>query len=73
MANVLAVSMVYFPYLLIGLGQAIIVGTRRIGRAGDDSVKAEGCRIHLVTSLEKTNAASAKERDISGYPVFSPY
>lgn len=73
MANVLAVSMVYFPYLLIGLGQAIIVGTRRTGRTGDDSVGAEGCRIHLVTSLEKTNAASAKERDISGYPILSPY
>ncbi len=27
MANIITVSMVYFPYVIAGLGQAVIVGT----------------------------------------------
>lgn len=45
MANIIAASMVCFPYVMVGLGQAIIVGTHQAGRTVHDTTETTGRRV----------------------------
>ena len=77
MANIIAASMVCFPYVIVGLGQAIIVGTHSAGRTVRDTAEATGRRIPLMTFDERVKTSrKADARSpvcfIPGCPVFAP-
>ena len=70
MHNMMDVSMVCFPYVLMGLGQAVIAGTSMPGMKTDNRDEVPGRRVTRITF--DTAAPSAKDRTVSGYPVLSP-
>lgn len=69
MANILAASMVCFPYVLVGLGQAIIVGTHSAGRNVRDAISTTDRTIPVRRTFEETLKTSREEdtRDQVGY------
>lgn len=77
MANIIAASMVCFPYIIVGLGQAIIVGTHLAGRAVRDTGETAG-RVISLTTFDESVMASRKEDTrctvcfIPGCPIFTP-
>lgn len=76
MANIITASMVCFPYVMVGLGQAIIAGTHSTGRTAQDTAETMGRKIPLMT-YAGTVKASRKEDTrckvcfIPGCPVFT--
>ena len=70
MHNMLNLSMACFPYVLMGLGQAVIAGTNMPGRETDDSDEIRGRRITRLAF--DTAAPRVEDRTVSGYPVLSP-
>ncbi len=76
MANVIAASMVCFPYVIVGLAQAIIAGAHSAGRTDRDAAETIGGRIPLV--FDESAMTSRKEDTrckvcfIPGCPVFIP-
>jgi hypothetical protein len=78
MANILTSSMVYFPYVMVGLGQAIIVGARSAGRAAYDTAEeTTGKKVPLSTFGERVNISRNEDKRckvcfIPGCSVFAP-
>jgi hypothetical protein len=70
MATIITASMAYFPYVMVGLGQAIIVGTNPAGRTVHDTAETTGRRIPLMTFEERVKT-SGKEDTRPGCPVFT--
>lgn len=71
MVNMVTLSMVCFPYVMMGLGQVIIVGINQTERKADNTDKIRGRRI-TRRIFEKADS-SAEDRTIWGYPVLSPH
>lgn len=79
MANIIAASMVCFPYVIVGLGQAIIAGALSAGRTDRDATETMGRRIPLgIMTFDESAKTSSKEDTrckvcfIPGCPVFIP-
>lgn len=74
MANIIAASMVCFPYVIVGLGQAIIAGAHSAGRTDRDATETMGRRIPLgiMTFDESAKTSRCKVCFIPGCPVFIP-
>lgn len=78
MANIIATSMVCFPYVMVGLGQAIIVGTHAAGRTVRDTAEETTGRKIPLSTFDERVMASRKEDGrckvcfIPGCPVFAP-
>lgn len=78
MASVIAASMVCFPYVIVGLGQAIIVGTHSTVRTVRDTAAGiNGQKIPFMTSNEMVKASRKEETRckicfIPGCAVFTP-
>ncbi|CUS33807.1 hypothetical protein COMA2_140089 [Candidatus Nitrospira nitrificans] len=78
MANIIDASMVCFPYVMAGLGQAIIVGTHSAGRTVRDTAdEMIGRKIPLAIFDEGLMAsrkadARCKVCFIPGCSVFAP-
>ncbi len=78
MASVIAASMVCFPYVIVGLGQAIIVGTHSTVRTVRDTpAEINGQKIPFMTSNEMVKASRKEETRckicfIPGCAVFTP-
>lgn len=77
MANIITASMVCFPYVMVGLGQAIIMGTHSAGRTIYDTAETTGRKVPLMAFDE--NGTASREGDtrckvcfIPGCPVFAP-
>lgn len=63
MTNIIAVSMVCFPYVIVGFGQAIIVGTHQAGRTVRDTAEEiNGRKISFMTSGERVKASRREDR-----------
>lgn len=71
MHNMLDISMVCFPYVVMGVGQAVIAGTAMTRRKTKKVNELQGRRITRLTF--DTAASSAKGRILSGPPVLSPH
>lgn len=71
MQNMLTLVMVCFPYVMMGLGQVIIVGINQTERKADNTDEIRGRRI--TRRIFEKAASSAEDRTIWGYPVFSPH
>ncbi len=71
MTNAVTFSMVCFPYVMMGLGQAIIATTllpeRRVDRMEEIHGRRMTCRM-----VEKATS-NAGDRTVSRYPVLSPH
>ena len=64
MASIIAASMVCFPYVIAGLGQAIIVGTHSAGRTVRDTAEEiKGQKIPFMTSNEIADALGWDKND----------
>ena len=77
MASIITASMVCFPYVIVGLGQAIIVGTHAAGRTVHDRADSIGRRIPLATFDERVMASLKEDTRckvcfIPGCSVFAP-
>ena len=77
MANIITVSMACFPYVIAGLGQAIIMGTHAAGRTVHDTAEAKDRRITLATYDENVKASRTGEKRckvcfVPGCRVFAP-
>ena len=77
MATIITASMAYFPYVMVGLGQAIIVGTHSVGRTVHDTAETTGRRIPLTTYDERVKTSRTEDTRckvcfIPGCPVFAP-
>ena len=78
MASIIAASMVCFPYVIAGLGQAIIVGTHSAGRTVRDTAEEiKGQKVPFMTSNEIVQASRKEETRckvcfIPGCAVFAP-
>ena len=78
MASVIAASMVCFPSVIVGLGQAIIVGTHSTVRTvRDTAAEINGQKIPFMTSNEMVKASRKEETRckicfIPGCAVFTP-
>ena len=70
MHDMLDLSMVCFPYALMGLGQAVIAGANVTRKRTNNTDELRGRRITRLTV--DAAASSAKDRTVSGYPVLSP-
>jgi hypothetical protein len=70
MANILAASMVCFPYVLVGLGQAIIVGTHSTGRTVRDAISTTDRTIPLRKFEERLK--TSREEDTRDQVAFIP-
>ena len=77
MANIITASMVCFPYVMVGLGQAIIMGTHSAGRTVHDRAETAVRKVPLMAFDE--NSTASREGDtrckvcfIPGCPVFAP-
>jgi len=70
MATVLSVSMVCFPYVIMGFGQAIIAGTMQAGRTvhGTEEV---GRRTSILAAFENARTPSLEVSGIPKYPALS--
>lgn len=76
MATIITASMAYFPYVMVGLGQAIIVGTNPAGRTVHDTAETTGRRIPLMTFEERVKTSGKEDTRckvcfIPGCPVFT--
>lgn len=76
MANIITASMACFPYVMVGLGQAIIVGTHSTGRTAHDTAETTGRRIPLMTFEERVKTSGKEDTRckvcfIPGCPVFT--
>lgn len=76
MANIITASMVCFPYVMVGLGQAIIAGTQSVGRLTHDAAETTGLRIPLTTFEERAKRSRTEDTRckvcfIPGCPVFA--
>lgn len=71
MVNMLTLSMVCFPYVMMGLGQVIVVGINQAERKADNTDEIRGRRI-TRRFFEKADF-SVQDRTIWGYPVLSPH
>ncbi|NGZ96267.1 MAG: hypothetical protein CV089_09090 [Nitrospira sp. WS110] len=67
MAHIITVSMVCFPYVMAGLGQAIIVGTHSAGRPVPDTAATSGRKIPLPAREDHCKVCF-----IPGCPLFAP-
>jgi ABC-type tungstate transport system substrate-binding protein len=65
MVNILTASMVCFPYVIAGVGQAIIMGTNPAGRTVRDR------KIPLATFDVSNEGKRCKICFIPGCPVFA--
>jgi len=77
MANIIAASMVCFPYVMVGFGQAIIVATHSAGKTVGDTTESTGLKIPLATSDERIMTSHKEDTRckvcfIPGCPVFIP-
>jgi hypothetical protein len=77
MANIITASMVCFPYVMVGLGQAIIMGTHSAGRTVHDTAEATGQKLPVMAF--DGNVTTSREEEtrckvcfIPGCPVFVP-
>lgn len=70
MHNMLDLSMVCFPYVVMGVGQVVIAGTNVTRKKANNTDELQGRRITRLTF--DTAASSAEDRTVSGYPVLSP-
>lgn len=74
MANIITASMVCFPYVMVGLGQAIIMGAHQAGRTARDKAEA---RVPFVTFDGRLKTSRREDRQckvcfIPGCTVFAP-
>jgi len=77
MENVITASMVCFPYVIVGLGQAIILGAHSAGRTVRDTAETTGRKIPLTVFDESVRKTRQKDTGckvcfIPGCPVFTP-
>ena len=76
MANIITASMVCFPYVMVGHGQAIIAGTHSVGKLTPDAAETKGRRIPLTTFEERAKGSHKEDTRskvcfIPGCPVFA--
>ncbi len=71
MASIVTLSMVCFPYVMMGLGQAIIASTNLPERKVDKTDDIRGWRIRRRT-FEKATSHS-EDRTLWAYPILSPH
>jgi hypothetical protein len=71
MGNVLTLSMVCFPYVMMGVGQAIIASTNLPERKIDKTDDIRGRRI--TQRAFKKASFNLEGRTLSGHPAWSPY
>lgn len=71
MHNMLDLSMVCFPYIIMGVGQAVIAGTTVTRKKTNHADELQGRRITRLTV--DAAASSANIRTMSGHPVLSPH
>ena len=70
MHNMLDLSMVYFPYVVMGAGQAVIAATSVTGKKTNNTEELQGRGIaRLAFDIA---ASSEKVRSIPGHPIGSP-
>lgn len=67
MTPIITLSMVCFPYVMAGLGQAIILGTHSAGRPVPDTAETSGRKIRLMAREERCKVCF-----IPGCAVFAP-
>ncbi len=77
MANIITASMLYFPYVIVGLGQAIIVGAHSAGRTVPATVETPVRKVPLATfekgaQTSRTDDKRCKVCFIPGCAVFAP-
>lgn len=77
MANIITASMVYFPYVIVGLGQAIILGTNSAGRTVHATADTQGRIISLAAFDDRVKALRTEDKRckvcfIPGCSVFTP-
>ena len=77
MANIIAASMVCFPYVIVGLGQAIIVGAHQAGRTVYDTAEAAGRKLPLMAFDERVKTSRREDKRckvcfIPGCTAFAP-
>jgi hypothetical protein len=77
MATIITVSMLYFPFVIVGLGQTLIMGTTPTRRGLNDTTDVNAWGISPVTFDEKAQALGTAEKRcrvclIPGCPVFAP-
>lgn len=77
MENVITASMVCFPYVIVGIGQAIILGTHSAGRTVRDTTEATGRKIFLTVFDEKARKTRQEDTGckvcfVPGCRVFTP-
>lgn len=77
MANIITASMLCFPYVMVGLGQAIIVGTHSAGRTAPATAETPVRKIPFLTFEEgvrtsRTDDKRCKVCFIPGCAVFAP-
>jgi len=68
--NMLDVSMVCFPYVVIGVGQAVIAGTHMTKRKTENTDELQGRRVTRLAVETATSCANVKT--IPRHPVLSP-
>lgn len=71
MHNMLDLSMACFPYVVMGVGQAVIASTKVTRKKTNNTDELQGRRITRLTF--DTAASSVKVRTRSGHPVLSPH
>lgn len=76
MATIITVSMVYFPFVIVGLGQTLIMGTTPTRRVRNDTTNVKAWGITPVTLDEKIHISGTEEKRcrvclIPGCPVFA--
>lgn len=71
MVNIVTLSMVCFPYVMMGLGQVIIVGINQTERKADNTDEIRGKR--SIRRIFEKAASSVEDRIIWGRPVLSPH
>jgi hypothetical protein len=77
MATVITVSMLYFPFVIVGIGQTLIMGTTPTRRSLSDTTDVNAWGFTPVSLNEKTQALNTEEKRcrvclIPGCPVFAP-
>ena len=70
MHNMMDVSMVCFPYVVMGVGQAVIAGTTMSRKRNNNTDKIQGRRITRLTFDRAALRESNRAR--SGPPVLLP-
>lgn len=70
MHNMLNLSMVYFPYVVMGVGQAVMAGTKVSVSKDNRHEEHRGRRV--TSKIIRPISSSIKDRSMSGPPLLLP-